>query len=95
MIPKTKKIRRGYVPYRPAKRVILKRKYPFAVLMEGDYISPPYPLSERDRVRSAVKYWNKAYDGLLHVSVTPEGVTVGWPKKPPLESGEAHSPVSS
>ena len=91
----SRKIRRGYVPYRPGKRIILKRKYPFAAMKEGDHLEPPYPLEERDRVRAAVRYWNKAYDTALAVNATPEGLIVWWPKKPLPESGATQSPGSA
>lgn len=91
----SRKIRRGYVPYRPGKRIILKRKYPFAAMKEGDHLEPPYPLEDRDRVRAAVRYWNKAYDTALEINATPEGLIVWWPKKPLPESGATQSPGSA
>ena len=75
-----RKVKSGYVPYTPPRRVVLSRKYPFAALKPGGFLDPPYPLEERERVKQAVRYYNKTKKGCLHVSVTPDGVVVGWPK---------------
>lgn len=75
-----RKVKSGYVPYRAPRRVVMSRKYPFSAIKEGCFLDPPYPLEERERVKQAVRYYNKTKNGSLHVSVTPEGVVVGWPK---------------
>ena len=80
-------IKKGYVALAKSRREILSGKYPFSLLTEGDYVDPPYPLAELDRVRSAVRHFNRTRGACLHVNVHTEGlngngpcVQVGWPK---------------
>jgi hypothetical protein len=79
-------IKQGYVALPKTQREVLNRKYPFQLLKEGEYIDPPWPLGELDRVRSAVRHWNNSRGGKLHINIHRDGlgrhgpcVQVGWP----------------
>ena len=90
----TRTIKPGYVAIGKTRKEILSSRYPFRLLKEGDYIDPPWPLQDLQRVRSAVRTWNQKRQGCLHVSVYQDGlnghgpcVVVGWPM------GAVHVPV--
>jgi len=76
-------IKKGYIPVDKSR----KRKYPFHLLKEGDYLSY-FEWEERDRVKYAMQKFNRDTGGCLHLSRYPDGsperktpyVTVGWKK---------------
>ena len=91
-------VKRGYVKAPIAR----KRKYPFNLLKEGDYLDF-FPLEVAEKVKYAMQKWNRDKGGVLHMSRYPNGspdneaphVVVGWPQgaKPrSAASGETESP---
>jgi hypothetical protein len=82
-----RRIEKGYVSAPRPKSFFLSRKYPFKLLKEGCFISPPYEWAEKDRLRSAVRYWNHKHKACLEISYHPDGwekskepcLRVGWP----------------
>ena len=82
-----RRIEKGYVSAPRPQSYFLSRKYPFKLLKEGCFIAPPYPWGDIDRLRSAVRYWNKKHKACLEISYHPDGwekvkepcLRVGWP----------------
>ena len=80
-------VRTGYVSQPKSRREIAARKYPFSLIGEGEFLHPPWPMEELDRVRSAVRHFNLTRKACLTISIHPNGfedhgpcVQVGWPK---------------
>jgi len=80
-------IKKGYIAApKHGRSVFTARKYPFPDIKEGEYLDPPYPWSDRVKVKSAVRYFNATTGGCLHVNMWPQGkeghpapcCEVGW-----------------